>query len=652
MKGSILSPEKNSFWKVFVPLSTLVVVTLLSVSAYAQMKQEYRRYLADNARSLMLAKEVLGTALPSSEGEMTELQQENVLSLMKVLSYKENINCVLVYHNQLKLIYPPVDFCDAMNHSQEISSDLRNSDLSKITLFISDQRITTWNLHILRFYIVGGMLLLLSVQIGIYFYLLQRKKVNNLLQEMNHDLEKKVEEKTKDLLLQKRAIDAAQDGIVIVDALAPDLPCISINPSFERITGYQASEIVGKNCRILQGLDTDQSGLSVLRKGLKEQKSFAVLLRNYRKNGDVFWNHLSVSPIFDNEGRLTHYIGIQNDVSKRIKSELVMKRQSDAMNAAVDGISILKGENFIYINDSFAKLFGYKNKQELIGVSWKALYPSEEIANFESSILPVIYEKGYWQGEVNAIRKDGSIFSEGLSLSLKNNVIIRICRDITPLKKYQDDIESSLKQKEILLREIHHRIKNNLLVVSSLINWQSDFFDDPQVLSAMEDSQNRIRSMALIHEKLYGSSNLMTIDLADYLKTLVDEVHSSSQRFSNRVEIKFDLQPVFVNIETATPCGLIVNELVLNSLEHAFEPEQAGTILVAMSVDENQQINIKVKDDGLGLPQHFNWQESESLGLQLVSLLTDQLEGELNIAQDKGVDVTVTFEELHYEQRI
>ncbi|MGA1622857.1 MAG: sensor histidine kinase, partial [Synechocystis sp.] len=274
------------------------------------------------------------------------------------------------------------------------------------------------------------------------------------------------------------------------------------------------------------------------------------------------------------------------------------------------------------------------------------------IANFESSILPVIYEKGYWQGEVNAIRKDGSIFSEGLSLSLKNNVIIRICRDITPLKKYQDDIESSLKQKEILLREIHHRIKNNLLVVSSLINWQSDFFDDPQVLSAMEDSQNRIRSMALIHEKLYGSSNLMTIDLADYLKTLVDEVHSSSQRFSNRVEIKFDLQPVFVNIETATPCGLIVNELVLNSLEHAFEPEQAGTILVAMSVDENQQINIKVKDDGLGLPQHFNWQESESLGLQLVSLLTDQLEGELNIAQDKGVDVTVTFEELHYEQRI
>ncbi|MEB3226986.1 MAG: PAS domain S-box protein [Synechocystis sp.] len=624
----------------------------MSISAYTQIKQEYRRYLADNARSLMLAKEVLGPAIPSVDGAITDAQRDNVLSLMKVLSYKENINCVAVHRNTIQLIYPPADFCESMDHSQEISSQLGKSGSTKITLFISDQRVTTWNLHILRFYMVWGTLLLLSVQIAIYFYLLQRKKVNDLLQDMNQSLEKKVEEKTKDLLLQQRAINAAQDGIIILDALSPELPCISVNPSFEKITGYEASEVLGENFHILLGPDIDQPGLNVLRKSLKEQKSCEVLFRNYRKNGDVFWNNLSVSPIFNEQGKLTHYVGIQNDVSERIKSELAMRRQSDAMNAAVDGISILKGDRFIYVNSSFAKLFGYENEQALIGVSWKALYPPKEIKNFESNILPILHANGHWQGVVNAMGKDGSTFSEGLSISLKNNVIIHIGRDITPLKKYQNEIESSLKQKEILLREIHHRIKNNLLVVSSMINWQSDFFDDPRVIAAMEDSQNRIRSMALIHEKLYGSPNLMTIDLADYLKTLVDEIYASSQRVSSKVEIRFELQPVFVNIETATPCGLIVNELILNALEHGFEPDRGGTILVAMGIDEKQRISVRVKDDGMGMPQNFDWREAESLGLQLVCLLTEQLEGALNITQDNGVDVIITFEELHYEQRI
>ncbi|MEB3226689.1 MAG: PAS domain-containing protein [Synechococcus sp.] len=478
------------------------------------------------------------------------------------------------------------------------------------------------------------------------------RKANGLLQEANLALEKKIDEKTKDLRLQQRAIAATQNGIIIVDALASNYPCIAVNPAFENITGYSAKEVIGRNCRFLQGADHNQPGLQTIRKSLKKKQSCKVIVRNYKKNGDVFWNELSISPIFDTEGKLTHFIGIQNDVTERVRSEVIMKRQADAMNATIDGVAILENDRFVYLNSSHVKLFGYDNEQELIGLSWKALYSPEEIKHFERNIFPILQEKGYWQGEAIANRKNGSTFIEGLSLSLQNNVIICVCRDVTTLKKAQQEVESSLKQKDILLREIHHRVKNNLLVVSSLIDWQSEFFNEPNLLSAMEDSQRRIRSMALIHEKLYRSFNLAELDLADYLKTLAEQIYASNKRHLNKAKLNFELQSIFVNIETATPCGLIVNELILNALEHAFPENQSGTILIHLSSDDNDAIKLSVKDDGIGFSENFNWRQSDSLGLQLVDLLTEQLEGDLDIQQKHGTEVMITFKELQYANRL
>ncbi|MGI0480106.1 PAS domain-containing protein [Geminocystis sp. CENA526] len=477
------------------------------------------------------------------------------------------------------------------------------------------------------------------------------KKINQILQEANRELEEKVEMKTKDLILKERAIAATQNGIIIVDATKPDFPCMLVNPAFEQMTGYQAKEVIGKNCRFLQGNDQNQESLQILRRSLKNHQGCQVIVRNYKKNGDLFWNELNISPIYDVHGNLTHYIGVQNDVTERVNTEQIMKRQLNAMDATIDGIAVLENEIFVYVNASHHKLFGYNDPQDLIGVNWRVLYSPQEVDRIEKDIFPILYDHGYWQGEAIATKKDGSTFIEGLSLSINDNVIICICRDITDIKKAQEEVKTSLRQKEILLKEIHHRVKNNLLVVSSLIDWQTEFLTDPNIISIMEDSQKRIQSMALIHEKLYKSSDLARIDLAEYLKSLIEQVFLSSNLNLDKINIEFDLQSIFVNIETATPCGLIVNELVANSLEHAFSNQENGTISLNLCLDRSKKITLIVKDNGIGFPDNFDWQKTDSLGLQLVSLLTQQLEGKLVINQEQGTEVIIAFKELEYNTR-
>jgi PAS domain S-box-containing protein len=344
---------------------------------------------------------------------------------------------------------------------------------------------------------------------------------------------KQIEEKLK---LQERAIAASNNGIVIVDARPNNKHTIFVNTAFEKITGYSAKEVIGDNCRFLQGKDREQAGIKEIRTALKNQESCSVTIRNYRKDGTLFWNELSISPIFDDEGNLTHFIGIQNDVTSR--------------------------------------------------------------------------------------------------------------------KEAEEQIKSSLKEKEILLKEVHHRVKNNLLVVSSLLDWQADYITDPAAIKIFEQSQHRIQSMALIHEKLYQSKNLGEIDLSEYLENLAKQLEYSFNSDDKRITINFDLQPIFLNIETATPCGLIVNELIANVFEHAFPNYKTGEIWLRLKQDETKQVTITIEDNGIGFPPDFDFYHTESLGLQLVCLLTKQLQGKITASCDHGTKLTLIFSELRYRKRI
>jgi two-component sensor histidine kinase/sensor domain CHASE-containing protein len=254
--------------------------------------------------------------------------------------------------------------------------------------------------------------------------------------------------------------------------------------------------------------------------------------------------------------------------------------------------------------------------------------------------------------EVGAISKAGN-FSQLVSVTgrdelsgLSNNINDMIRALQTSLLNEENnrhEIESSLREKDVLLKELYHRVKNNLQVVSSLLSLQMDGITDPDVCEMFDESRNRVRSMALVHEKLYQSSDLGRIDFGEYLDNLA---HSLVRSYSNRggqIALEMDCDAAQLNLDLAVPCGLIVNELVTNSLKYGFPNGRRGKILIALKSDDSGEIRLEVSDDGIGIPADFDIHEAQSIGMQLVTGLTEQLEGHFELDRRQGTRWTIFF---------
>lgn len=229
--------------------------------------------------------------------------------------------------------------------------------------------------------------------------------------------------------------------------------------------------------------------------------------------------------------------------------------------------------------------------------------------------------------------------------------IFGIIQDITKRKKIEENLKQSLKDKEILISEIHHRVKNNLQIIVSLLGLQESYIkNDAIAFNVLKESQNRVISMAMIHEMLYQSPNLSQIDFSDYIKNLISHINYSYG--SKNINIKLKTEPIDLNIETAIPLGLIINELVSNSLKYAFPNNQKGKITISLS-PENKEYTLIINDNGIGLPQNMDFKNTESsLGLQLVNLLVAQLEGNIELNKNKGTKYTIKFKEIPCKKRI
>lgn len=227
-------------------------------------------------------------------------------------------------------------------------------------------------------------------------------------------------------------------------------------------------------------------------------------------------------------------------------------------------------------------------------------------------------------------------------LDSKGEVIgaVETLEDITPEVEYKKEIELSLEEKEILLREIHHRVRNNLQIISSLISLQSNRSDDEETIHLFRKTKNRIQSMALVHEKLYQSGDFTRINLAEYIQELVVNILKSYEGSAERIALEMDCETVWININTAIPCALIINELVTNSIKHAFPHDQRGKIIVRLH-QRDGQIIITCTDTGVGLPDDINLLESSTLGLKLVHALTEQLKGKIKILSREGTSFEI-----------
>lgn len=196
----------------------------------------------------------------------------------------------------------------------------------------------------------------------------------------------------------------------------------------------------------------------------------------------------------------------------------------------------------------------------------------------------------------------------------------------------------------MLLKEIHHRVKNNLMIISSLLSLQSHYIKDKAALDVFKESQNRTKSMAMIHERLYQSTDLKKIDLGDYIRSLANDLYRTMISDPSRVKLDVDVEDLKIDINTVVPLGLIVNELVTNSMKHAFPGDESGHVNVEL-YHENGEIVLKIADNGIGFPKDLDYKNTSSLGLQLVNNLTSQIDGELELDRSQGTAFTLIFEE-------
>lgn len=206
------------------------------------------------------------------------------------------------------------------------------------------------------------------------------------------------------------------------------------------------------------------------------------------------------------------------------------------------------------------------------------------------------------------------------------------------------EISNSLHEKEVLLKEIHHRVKNNLQIVSSLLFFQSKQIEDAKTLDMFRDGQNRVKSMALIHEKLYQSGDLANIDFKQYVKKLTNFLFQSYGINQAKIKFKNNVQDVELGVDTAVPFGLIINEIVSNSLKHAFKNQESGEVKIDMGYDENNKLILIISDNGVGISEDLNIEESESLGLRLVNNLTTQLNGTITFLNNNGTKVKIVIQ--------
>ncbi len=313
-----------------------------------------------------------------------------------------------------------------------------------------------------------------------------------------------------------------------------------------------------------------------------------------------------------------------------------------------------KGE-YEYISPSVRKILGYKPQNMLEKNIFDFVHP-DDLEKVKSSMQEAVYTPSLsgteYISEVEYRHKTSSggyiwIETTGKPIfdhekGLKGFVFSS--RNINDRKHAEKQIKTSLEEKEVLLKEIHHRVKNNMQIISSLLSLQSRYIKDENHLAIFKESQNRVRSMAMIHEGLYRTQNLARINFEKYIENLMSALFSSYGIDQKVIKQKMDLNEVLLDIDTAIPCGLILNELVTNSLKHAFPNGKKGEIAVLLSQKDENKLKMIVEDNGKGFPENIDFKNTESLGLQLVNTLVDQLKGEIELERNNGTRFILTLE--------
>jgi PAS domain S-box-containing protein len=449
------------------------------------------------------------------------------------------------------------------------------------------------------------------------------------------------EERYRDIL------ENATDLIFLVDG---DGSFAYANGAFMRALGYTAEELGG--LRIHDVIEELPEGAWMEElEGLRGERTFAA------RNGMSLSALGGASARFDERGERIGLRCMFLDITDMRRHERAARAQSAKLESIFTSTRYLlmftldRDQGVTSVNANFREVFAQRFGVEVtLGMKFLEVLRYRAAADhyqgqhhlferafdgtaqqFEWALEDIAGEVVWFQMFVNPIRSDDG-----------SAEVSCIAYDITERKEMEGQIRGALKEKEVLLQEVHHRVKNNLQVISSMLNLQRRFVSDPGIVQVLEESQNRIATMSFIHESLYRATDFSSIGFSEYLQRLAGNLMTSYARRDCRVELHTELEPVFLNLDQAIPCGLIVNELLSNAMKYAFVGRAQGVVTLRVGQAAGR-VQIEVRDDGVGLPEGFDWKTHDSLGMYLVQALTEQLDGELEIGKGPGSSFLVSF---------
>lgn len=427
-----------------------------------------------------------------------------------------------------------------------------------------------------------------------------------------------------------------------------------ISPAVERILGMPPAAFLGKTMAEV-GMSPDafeewkRVTLDVFENGGEQELEFELA-------GRVFFARLAAQR--NAQGGVDSVVGIGRDVTCRKRVEDALRdsehRYRSLFDLANDAIFIMDGCRFIQCNRRTLQMFGCA-REEIIGCSPFHFSPPNQPDGQDSTIKAMAKVESALAGtpeffEWKHIRRDGTLFDAEVSLNRIDadgrTMLQAIVRDITERKKTEENLKAALEEKNLLLREVHHRVKNNLQVIISLMQMSSLQVEDPAARQLLMRIQTQARAMSLVYEQLHQSKNLAQVHLPSYLKQLVSYVLQVFAK-DNRPMVELDIDEMTMDVERATPCGLIVNELVTNAVKHAFPRGFAGspTIRVALKCQDDGVCVLTVTDNGMGMPAEFDIETAKSMGLHLVYLwATHQLGGGCAVQTNHGTTFTIRFD--------
>lgn len=444
------------------------------------------------------------------------------------------------------------------------------------------------------------------------------------------------------------AVEASPNGMVMTNS---DGEIVMVNSASEKLFGYSRQELIGQSIEILVPeqfrFHHPEFRLTYIKESESRPMGHGRDLYGLHKNGKEFPVEVGLNPV-ETKSDGTFVLAVIVDISDRKQAEKMIHL---AVEASPNGMVMTdhKGK-IIMVNSTTEELFGY-HRQEMIGKPIEILIPishRDQHPELRRNFLEHSSKRGMGHGrDLYGLHKSGKEFPVEVGLNpiqiAEGTLVLASVIDITTRKHQEEQLMAALKEKDLLLSEIHHRVKNNLQIIDSLLGMQSETVYDNTAITVLTESQNRVKSMALIHQILYQSQDFSRVDFSSFIDSLVNNLLVSYTPGTSRIKTKIETDEILIPINISIPLGLLLNELCTNAIKYAFPGNRSGTIQIKLQHHNSNQLLIRISDNGIGISDDFDIENTPTLGLQLVQLLSEQISAKLTIHRRNPTSFTLIF---------